>query len=428
MMKLSVVVPIFNQEKDIVSFVEKLKKKIVQHTNVYDIILTTNQDFEYVEKLRSRLNDNFLVAVKESDDYQQVVMAGVDKADGDATIIITPSYDINIIDDMIEDWKNGKQVVCLRRKHNKFGKFLTKLRLRIYNLFLFLFGDIFSIGIFKDAQLLDKEIVDKMKEEQDMAHRFRTMYAPLDYNCSVHEIEHTIEKFETKKGSNHFDFWLGIVGAMTTFIAVITCIVLAIELAVPIWVWTLFIIFGLLFEFIFVALLVNATARVKIGILHYVDENGKIYNLTQEYYPTKPAVEEKPKTSRKRILNADIVEEKPKSTRKKTETKTADKVETKKQATTKTTRKKAEENKESKIEVKEDKIPLKTTIRKKTTDSKGNNSEATTKKTTTKKVEEPKEQEKVEIKKITPTKTAKSKENAEKTTVKSSTTAKKTEK
>lgn len=415
MMKLSVVVPIFNQEKDIVSFVDSLKKKIVQHTNDYDIILTTNQNFDYVEKLRSRLNDYYLVAVKETDDYQQVVMAGVDKVDGDATIIMSPTYDVNIIDKLIEDWQSGKQVVCLRRKHNKFGKFIAKLRLRIYNLFLFLFGDIFSIGILKDAQLLDKEIVDKMKEEQDMAHRFRTMYAPLDYNSSVHEIEHPIEKFETR-GTPHFDFWLGAVGAFITFMAVITCIALAIELAVPIWVWTLFIIFGMLFEFIFVALLVNATARVKIGILHNVDENGRIYNLSQEYYPVKPIVEEKSKATRKRILNDEKGDEKPKTTRKKAETKTnTKKVEQVKKTTTKKTNKVLKEQDNVESEVKEEKLPLKTTTRKKVNDSESaEKSQTTTKKSTTKKVGATKETEKVEVKKTTPIRTTKSKENAEK--------------
>ena len=284
-MRLSVVVPVFNQEKDVVAFVESVENKLKTYTKNYDIIITTNQEFDYVESLHNKLPKNVhLVAVKLTDDYQQVVMAGVDRAEGDATIIMTPEYDVDLMDDMIHDWKNGRQIVCLRRKHSKFGHFITKIRLRIYNLFLFLFGDIFSIGILKDAQLLDKEIVDKMKAEQDMAHRFRTMYAPLDYNTSVHDIEHPIEKFETK-GTPQIDFWLGAIGAFITFIAFITCIALGISLAAPIWVWTLFVVFFIIFEFLFVALLVNATARVKIGILHNVDGDGKIYNLAQEYFP-----------------------------------------------------------------------------------------------------------------------------------------------
>ena len=285
-MRLSVVIPVFSVEKDIISFVEAVEKKVREHTKDYNIIVSTNQEFEYVEKWHERLPKSVdLVAVKLTDDYQQVVMAGVDKADGDATIIITNEYDISLIDTMIEDWKNGRKVVCLRRKHTKFGKIITKIRLKIYNLFLFLFGDIFSIGILKDCQLLDKEIVDKMKGEQDMAHRLRTMYAPLDYNTSVHDISHPIEKFETK-GTPQFDFWVGAVGSVIILLAFITCIILGIALSAPIWLWTLFIIFWFIFEFLFLALLVNATAKVKIGILHNVDEFGKIYNLVQEYHAT----------------------------------------------------------------------------------------------------------------------------------------------
>ncbi len=283
-MKLSVVVPLFNHAENIYSFVDEVDARAQNLSDEHEIIVTTNQEFEFVEKLHDRLKDKaHIIAVRESDDYQQVVMAGVDRASGDATIIMTPEYDTTLMDDMVNEWRAGKEVVCLRRKHGKFGQFITKLRLKIYNLFLFMFGDIFSIGILKDAQLLDKKIVDKMKAEQDLAHRIRTMYAPLDCNTAVFNIEHSIEKFETK-GTPKFDFWLGAVGAVVTLLAMITAFALAGALHAPIWFWTIVIIFGLIFEFVFLALLVNATARVKIGILHNVDEQGRIYNAVQEYH------------------------------------------------------------------------------------------------------------------------------------------------
>lgn len=303
-MKISAVVPLLKEDKDIVAFVDKLKSKLSQHSSEFEIILSTNLSFEFVEKLRQRIDDSFIVAVKDTNDIQQVVMAGVDKVSGDCAIIITPSYDLNIIDFLIEDWKNGKKIVCLRRKHSKFGTFFTKLRLKIYNIFLFLFGDIFSIGILKDAQLLDKELVDKMKEEQDMAHRFRTMYAPLDFNSSVHDIPHPVGKFESK-GLPSLDFWLGTIGAVVTMLAFISCIILAISLEAPIWAWMLFFMFWLIFEFIFLSLLVNATARVKIGILHNVDANGCIYNLVQEYSPLEKRIKKVAKTQTKKKTSSD---------------------------------------------------------------------------------------------------------------------------
>ena len=283
-MKLSVVVPLFNHAENIYSFIDEVDARAQKIADEHEIIVSTNQEFELVEKLHERLKDKVhIIAVRESDDYQQVVMAGVDRAGGDATIIMTPDYDPELMDEMVKEWRAGKDVVCLRRKHGKFGQFITKLRLKIYNIFLFMFGDIFSIGILKDAQLLDKKIIDKMKTEQDLAHRIRTMYAPLDYNTAVFNIEHKIENFETK-GTPKLDFWLGAVGAVVTLLAMITAFALAGALHAPIWFWTIVIIFGLIFEFVFIALLVNATARVKIGILHNVDEQGRIYNAVQEYH------------------------------------------------------------------------------------------------------------------------------------------------
>ncbi len=284
-MKLSFVIPIFSQECDILSFVNSVQEKIENYTKDYNIVISTNQDFEYVQTLHNTLPKNISIsAVKLTDDYQQVVMAGVDKADGDATIIMTPEYDVELIDTMIKDWLDGKKVVCVRRKHSKIGRFFTKMRLTIYNLFLLLFGEIFSVGILKDAQLLDKEIVKKMQKEQDMAHRVRTMFAPLDYNTSVHDISHPMERLESK-GTTQVDFWLGAVGASAMLIAFVISIILGVAFNAPIWLWSLIIIVWLVFEFLFIALLVNAIARVKIGILHNVDKDGKIYNLVQEYHP-----------------------------------------------------------------------------------------------------------------------------------------------
>lgn len=283
-MKLSIVVPVFTQGDEICTFVDSVDERARKIAEEHEIIVATNQCFEFVEKLHSHISKKaHIIAVRETDDYQQVVMAGVDRSDGDATIIMTPDYSPELMDDMVRDWRAGKDVVCLRRKHGKVGQFFTKLRLKIYNLFLFMFGDIFSIGILKDAQLLDKKIVDKMKVEQDLAHRLRTMYAPLDCDTAVYDIEHPIERFETK-GTPKFDFWLGVSGAIVTLLALVTAFALAGAMAAPIWFWTIAVIFGLMFEFVFIALLVNATARVKIGILHNVDERGRIYNAAQEYF------------------------------------------------------------------------------------------------------------------------------------------------
>lgn len=287
-MKLSIVVPVFTQGDDICAFVDSVDERARKIAEEHEIIVTTNQCFEFVEKLHARISKKaHIIAVRETDDYQQVVMAGVDRSEGDATIIMTPDYSPELMDDMVRNWRAGKDVVCLRRKHGKVGQFFTKLRLKIYNFFLFMFGDIFSIGILKDAQLLDKKIVDKMKAEQDLAHRLRTMYAPLDCDTAVYDIEHPIERFETK-GTPKFDFWLGASGAIVTLLALVTAFALAGAMAAPIWFWTIAVIFGLMFEFVFIALLVNATARVKIGILHNVDERGRIYNAAQEYFVDVP--------------------------------------------------------------------------------------------------------------------------------------------
>ncbi len=319
-MKLSVVVPLFNHAENIYSFIDEVDARAQTLSDVHEIIVTTNQDFEFVEKLHDRLKGKaHIIAVRESDDYQQVVMAGVDRASGDATIIMTPEYAPELMDDMVNEWRAGKEVVCLRRKHGKFGQFITKMRLKIYNLFLFMFGDIFSIGILKDAQLLDKKIVDKMKAEQDLAHRIRTMYAPLDCNTAVFNIDHSIEKFETK-GTPKFDFWLGATGAVVTLLAMITAFALAGALHAPIWFWTIVIIFGLIFEFVFIALLVNATARVKIGILHNVDEQGRIYNAVQEYHKENSFDE---KTEQSQILLKTEPEPKKSAASRKTATKKA---------------------------------------------------------------------------------------------------------
>ena len=62
-MKISAVVPLLKEDKDIVAFVDKLKSKLSQHSSEFEIILSTNLSFEFVEKLRQRIDDSFIVVI-----------------------------------------------------------------------------------------------------------------------------------------------------------------------------------------------------------------------------------------------------------------------------------------------------------------------------------------------------------------------------
>ena len=281
-MDLSIVIPIRDNNTDIVDYVVSVQNVAAQIVKTYEVVLTMSFfEEQFAEFLKANLPSNCrVVVVEDGSDCQQTLMAGYKQTSGDAVMQISKDYNPELIQKYYDYWKAGDEVVCGERKLSKFRAFMAKVGLGIYNFMLKIFGEVYSIGILKDIELLDREVVDIMVGNQAYAHRIRTMYAPVEYNARIVEIDEPVREkvapVAITPGLKMGALSLVLVGLL--FIAGL--IVLPIIHAGPLaWV---FLIIGFIFlGFIALTICVNAVARSKIGGLHKAYNDGNIFRLSE---------------------------------------------------------------------------------------------------------------------------------------------------
>ncbi len=119
--QLSVVVPVFNEEKVLVLFHERLTAVLSEHSQSYEIIYvddgSTDSSSVLLETLRqanawvgvARLSRNF--------GKERAMTAGLELANGDAVVILDADLQDppELIPSMLEAWQNGADVVNMQR-------------------------------------------------------------------------------------------------------------------------------------------------------------------------------------------------------------------------------------------------------------------------------------------------------------------------
>jgi len=276
-MQFSVIVP-YRGEENLEEFLKSVKSICVSNKFEYELLLV--KSIKYPTMLKNNIKELKQIEIDE-DDLQKLVMAGIDNTNSDAVIIITPKYSAENISLMYKNYMRGYKLVAFAPLiKNKFKRFIRKLSLAIFNLGLKYFSDIFSLGIYRDIELIDKEIIDIMKSNARYAHRIRTIYAFYDYKHKIIEVEKPV----TDKSLKNELLTKPVIGSCVSIglISVISlfALILMIINNVNIFWYILLGVLFIIFELLGIALLIATIANVKIGILYPQDENGKIYALS----------------------------------------------------------------------------------------------------------------------------------------------------
>lgn len=161
--KISIVLPIFNEEKNIPILVSELIKNLEAYLN-YEIIFVNDGSTDNSEPIiTGYCNENSkikLINLSRNFGHQEALIAGLENAGGDAVIMMDGDLQDppSLIPKMIEKWKEGYEVVYSVKKTRK-EKFLRKFFFKIfYKVFNFL-SEVkmpMESGIFS---LIDKKVL-----------------------------------------------------------------------------------------------------------------------------------------------------------------------------------------------------------------------------------------------------------------------------
>lgn len=166
-MLLSVIVPLYNEEEIVAKTFQVLEEELknVEHELIFVNDGSKDKTREILESLLPSTPYNKLVNFSRNFGHQAAFSAGLDKATGEAVVIIDGDLQDppSLIHEMLEKWREGYQVVYAQR-NKRAGETIFKK----FTAFAFyrLIGKLTSIDIPPDTgdyRLMDRCVVDQLK-------------------------------------------------------------------------------------------------------------------------------------------------------------------------------------------------------------------------------------------------------------------------
>lgn len=194
-MDISVIIPIYNEEENIRKLYERLTKVMRELNVIYELIFVNDgsQDASLllVKALASKNPEVKYLDFSRNFGHQIAVTAGLDKAIGDAVVIIDADLQDppELIQEMYEKKKEGYEVIYAKRKNRKGESFLKLWTAKIFYRML---SKLTSISIPVDTgdfRMIDKKIVEVLRDMPEKNKFLRGQISWIGFNQTYVEYE-----------------------------------------------------------------------------------------------------------------------------------------------------------------------------------------------------------------------------------------------
>lgn len=187
---ISIILPIYNEEENIFLVYEKVSSIMHELSSMYDyeiiFINDGSRDSSWHKIMELCAKDKHVKAINFSRNFghQMALTAGYDLAQGDA--IITMDADLqdppSLLLDMIKKWEQGANIVYARRIDRK-DSFLKRKTAHLYYKFLDHISDVRIPRNVGDFRLIDKKVLQVLKECKEKSRYLRGMVAWSGFTC-----------------------------------------------------------------------------------------------------------------------------------------------------------------------------------------------------------------------------------------------------
>jgi len=173
--KLSIVIPVYNEEKNIRPLVARLRAVVHDLPCDYEIIFVLDPCTDNTEQIiiDLRKGDPSIKLLKMSRRFGQpaCTMAGIHYATGDACVVIDADLQDppELIKEMVTKWKEGYHVVYAQRTSRKGEIWIRRMLAYLYYWLINRIADVNIPRNTGDFRLMDKKVVNQLKQlkEQD---------------------------------------------------------------------------------------------------------------------------------------------------------------------------------------------------------------------------------------------------------------------
>jgi polyisoprenyl-phosphate glycosyltransferase len=189
-MKLSIVLPVYNEQDNIVPVYETILAQLKDTDTELEFFFVNDgsidHSYQILTDLASKDRQVKYINLTRNFGHQVALTAGLDYATGDA--VITMDCDLQdppeIIPEMIKKWKEGYKIVYTRRKLRK-DKFFKRITAKIYYNLLYKFSSFKIHGQIGDFRLLDKKVHEVLKNMREKSRYLRGMVPWLGYEYAI---------------------------------------------------------------------------------------------------------------------------------------------------------------------------------------------------------------------------------------------------
>lgn len=186
---ISIVVPVFNEQENILELVDSLKKVLEPLLPDYEIIFvddaSTDHTLRIIKELTRENPKIKFMSFSRNFGQQAAITAGIDFAVGKA--IITMDADLqdppHLIPEMIRTWQAGSDIVLMRRAHRNDG-FFKRITASAYYYLLTQFSEYKFKGNVGEFRLIDKKVADELKNLKEKTRYLRGMIIWMGYTLT----------------------------------------------------------------------------------------------------------------------------------------------------------------------------------------------------------------------------------------------------
>jgi len=207
--KISIVIPVYNEEKNVPTAYAAIKSVLEGLSDAYDfeIVFTdnhsTDRSFALLRDIALKDSKVKVARFSRNFGYQKSIYTGYSLSTGD--IVIQLDCDLQdppaLIPEFLRKWQEGYLVVFGVRKTRSEGPIITAARKVFYRLINFLSEDELPHDA-GDFRLVDRRVVDELKRIYDSSPYLRGTIASLGFN----QVGIPYDRLERTQGDSKFNF------------------------------------------------------------------------------------------------------------------------------------------------------------------------------------------------------------------------------
>jgi dolichol-phosphate mannosyltransferase len=183
---ISIIVPIYNEEKNIPSFYAALKAVLAKTNYGYEIIFINDGSHDNSQQeLEKIIADGQIKILEFSRNFGKEIAltAGLNHCSGDAAIMIDADlqHPVELIPEFIAKWEQGAEVVVGVRKKNKDCGFVKNFGSFLFYKIMNQIAEVPLLPNSTDFRLLDRQVIDEFNKFTERQRMTRALIAWLGF-------------------------------------------------------------------------------------------------------------------------------------------------------------------------------------------------------------------------------------------------------